>query len=381
MYNVSNWVLETMLAKHLPDQNQIAEVAAARDLPAFAEAAFSPEIKARVLALKEIAVSGKRMGASELAETMTIAHFSAYFSDALSRLFYQDYETAQGSWKAYTYADTVPDLRDAKRFRMGRPGGLFKRREKQAAQRTSVSIGTPISLGVDEFARSFDVSWGAILNDDLGKIRETPQAMAKAAVDWLDQFVSDLYDNATTQATLAGLGAPWAGTGRLTAANLAVGITAMRQRTDPSGKKLTIKSIHLVIPPELEYTAFDLLARGIPFAGTDANSLGKFIAGVHTDPYIATAGANIPWYLVADPREIPSISVVRMNGWNQPVVSMKKSDIEVILGSAPAAYAMGSFDTGNIEYQVADIVGGWDDASFVGVTDYRGVYYSSGTTA
>ncbi len=152
----------------------------------------------------------------------------------------------------------------------------------------------------------------------------------------------------------------------------------MRQRTDPSGKKLTIKSIHLVIPPELEYTAFDLLARGIPFAGTDANSLGKFIAGVHTDPYIATAGANIPWYLVADPREIPSISVVRMNGWNQPVVSMKKSDIEVILGSAPAAYAMGSFDTGNIEYQVADIVGGWDDASFVGVTDYRGVYYSSG---
>ena len=381
MYNVSNWVLETMLAKHLPDQNQIAEVAAAREIPAFAEAAFSPEIKTRVQALKEIAAHGKRMGATQLSETMTIAHFSAYFSDALSRLFYQDYETAVGSWKAYTYADTVPDLRDAKRFRMGRPGKLFKRREKQGAQRTSVSIGTPISIGVDEFARSFDVSWGAILNDDLGKIRETPQAMAKAAVDWLDEFVSDLYDNATTQATLAGLGAPWAGTGRLTAANLAVGITAMRQRTDPSGKKLAIKSIHLVIPPELEYTAFDLLARQVPFAGTDSNSLKNFISGVHTDPYITTAGANIPWYLVADPREIPSISVVRMAGWNQPVVSMKKSDIEVILGSAPAAYAMGSFDTGNIEYQVADIVGGWDDSQFVGVTDYRGLYYSSGTTA
>ncbi len=381
MFTVSNWVLETMLAKHLPDQNQIAEVAAARELPAFAEA-LAPDVKTRVLALKEIALHARRMNAEQLQETMTVAHFTQYFSDALSRLFYDDYQTAQGSWRAYTYADTVPDLRDAKRFRMGRPGGLLRRREKQQAQRTFVQTGTPISIGVDEFARSFDVSWGAILNDDLGKIRETPQEMARAAVDWLDQFVSDLYDNATLQATLAGMGAPWAGTGRLTSANLAVGITAMRTRTDPSGKKLSIKRVFLVIPPELEYTAADLLARNVPnFVGSDANSLGKFIAGVHVDPYIATAGANIPWYLIADPAEIPTVTVARMQGWNAPVVSMKRSDMQVIQGSAPAAYALGSFDTGDIEYQVADIVGGWDDASFVGVTDYRGMYYSSGTTA
>lgn len=381
MFTVSNWVLETMLSKHLPDLNQIAEVAAARELPAFAETALSPETKQRVIALKEIAVHARHMSADVLAETMTVAHFTQYFSDALSRLFYDDYQTSVGSWKAYTYPETVPDLRDAKRFRMGRPGGLLKRREKQQAQRTYVTPGTPISIGVDEFARSFDVSWGAILNDDLGKIKETPQQMAKAAVDWLDQFVSDLYDNATTQATLAGLGAPWAGTGRLTSANLAVAITAMRTRTDPSGKKLSIKKVHLVIPPELEYTAADLLARAIPFAGNDSNSLGKFIASVQVDPYIATAGANIPWYLVADPSEIPTISVARMQGWSGPVVTMKKSDMQVLQGNVPAAYALGSFDTGDIEYQVADIVGGWDDSQFVGVTDYRGMYYSSGTTA
>jgi hypothetical protein len=41
---------------------------------------------------------------------------------------------------------------------------------------------------------------------------------------------------------------------------------------------------------------------------------------------------------------------------------------------------MGSFATGDIEFMVEDIVGGWDDAVYVGVTDPRGIYWSSGTT-
>ena len=41
---------------------------------------------------------------------------------------------------------------------------------------------------------------------------------------------------------------------------------------------------------------------------------------------------------------------------------------------------MGSFETGDIEYLVQDVIGGWDDATYVGVTDFRGIYYSAGTT-
>jgi hypothetical protein len=29
---------------------------------------------------------------------------------------------------------------------------------------------------------------------------------------------------------------------------------------------------------------------------------------------------------------------------------------------------------------VEDVMGGWDDGSYMGVTDFRGLYYSNGTT-
>jgi len=52
-----------------------------------------------------------------------------------------------------------------------------------------------------------------------------------------------------------------------------------------------------------------------------------------------------------------------------------------VSGAAPAAFLMGDHGTGNIVHGVHDVYGGWDDATYAGVTDYRGIYYSSGTTA
>lgn len=314
-------------------------------------------------------------------ETMTIAHFTQYFSDALSRMFYSDYQYKVGSWKAYTFADTVPDFRDVDRYRMTEPGTLYLRREKAEAKATYVE-DSEIHYGVDEFARQFDISWQTIQNDDLGKLRETPSRMASAAARFEDAWVSALYDNATTQGTAAGLGAPWAGTGRLTAANLAIGINAMMQRTDAGGEPIQINRIHLVIPPILLIQAQtileSLLMAGV--ATNDKNVLARYIAGVHVDPYITTAAPNIPWYLFADPGEIPVVTVARLAGVSGPWTYMEMSNVKVISGSAPAPFLMGNFATGDIQYAVEDIIGGWDDASWVGVTDFRGFYYSSGTT-
>jgi len=347
-----------------------------------AEVIDGPELDKRANALDEMYRGiGGGMSVADFTEAMTTAHFDSYFSDALSRSFYRDYEYKVGSWKNYTYPDTVPDFRDVKRFRMTEPGLLHKRYEKGEARATNIS-DSEIEYGVEEYAVQFDVSWRAILNDDLGKIRETPRRMANAASYWLDSWVSALYDNATTQATLIALGALYGGTGRLTAANLAIGINAMMQRTDASGRQMNIRRIHVVYPPILEQQAM-VLRNSVQLPGSannDANVVPEFIAGWHVDPFITTTGASVPWYLFADPGEIPTVTVARLNSMPGPVVFKKASNIEMLSGSAPAAYVMGSAETGDIEYTVADIIGGWDDSSYVGVTDFRGIYFSNGTT-
>ena len=71
------------------------------------------EIDNRIGALREM-FSGRINPVTErgkFEEVMTVAHFNYYFSDALSRAFYKDYEYQLGEWPQYTYADTAPDFR------------------------------------------------------------------------------------------------------------------------------------------------------------------------------------------------------------------------------------------------------------------------------
>jgi hypothetical protein len=339
------------------------------------------ELDRRVTALRELSRNHDVMTPTQFRETLTTAHFTDYFADAISRAFYADYEYKVGQWQNYVYMDEAPDFRGVKRFRMTEPGTLQKRYEKEGPMSTTYITPSYIEYGVDEWAVEIDFSWRTIVNDDLGKIRETPRRMVNAHKRWIDAFVSALYDNAVTQATLAALGAPWAGTGRLTAPNLAIGLNAMMQRVDANGNQMNISRVHLVIPPILKIQAADILQDLLQYGGAGGNVLGQFLSGsVYVDPYIATAGLNVPWYLFADPSEIPAVTLVRMRGWPGPVVSMKKSDIQVVTGTAPAAFLMGSYNTGDIHYAVEDVIGAWDDAAYVGVTDFRGIYYSSGTT-
>ena len=419
MYAVTQWLKEFALAAYGLDAQKRADMLRENDIPTWAatelseaqisavrafnrlpyaaksgdgngfataiqESAFLPTLEAAITAkFHEIYRGGLRKvtpgNDEKLAETMTVAHFSDYFGDALSRSFYPDYQYDVGSWVNYTYPDTAQDFRDVDRLRMSEPGTLYKRREKQGSVATYIG-DTLISYGVEQFGRQFDVSWATLMNDDLGKIAETPMRMAKAARRWLDEFVSALYDNATTQAALIALGLIYGGTGRLTAANLAIGLNAMMQRTDVNGNQMNINRVHLVIPKVLQLQARDILGDVLSFGGPGGNVLNEFVAGVHVDPYIAFTSPNIPWYLFADPMEVPTVTVLRMQGWPGPVVTRKLSDIEIISGSAPSQFRLGSFATGDIEFGVDDVVGGWDNASYVGVTDFRGVYYSNGTT-
>ena len=361
MYRILSWLEEVAIASKV-GQN-------------------GPEVDTHIEAFRELKSNFHNMTGRQFVETMTTAQFELYFADALSRQFYADYAYKIGSWPAYVAMDRAPDFREVKRFRMSMPGTLYRRGEKGEAEATHID-DSEVNYSVDEFARQMDFSWRTIVNDDLAEIRRQPQRMAQRAGMWLNEYVSALYDNATTQATLAALGAPWAGTGRLTALNLAIGINGMYQRTDALGNPIQFSTLHLVIPPMLQMQSASILQDLINYGGANSNVLSQFLSGnnVHVDPYITFVGANVPWYLFADKSDAPAVTLARLTGMDGPVVYKKASDIQVLLGTAPAAMAMGDYATGDIEMTVEDIIGGWDDASYVGVTDFRALFYSSGTT-
>lgn len=321
----------------------------------------------------------------DIGEVMTISNFTSLFSHILSRKMRDHYDTYRSNWAAFTYADTTPDFRDVVRYKSTRPGTLYQRGEQQEAEMQGMTY-SGIQYGVSEFARTFSLSWHVLINDDLGMLRKFIGGMTEAALLFEDGFVTALYDNAAVQASLVGLGAGYAGTGRLSYANLAVGMTAMRTRRDAENRAISMSGVYLLVPPELELTVRKLLSNPVESDTTsnNPNVVRQFIRGYYVDPNITSAPPNIPWYLVAVPSEtMPTITVARLESFGtRPKLWMKAPDRVPMSDSgsigSPQAWA-GSFRDKTIEIEVEDIIGGWDDDSWVGVTDYHGIYYSSGT--
>jgi len=91
-------------------------------------------------------------------------------------------------------------------------------------------------------------------------------------------------------------------TGRLTAANLAIGICNLNERLYKNGPPTVQLSYHLVIPPRL-YLQVLVIMETDKLSG-DKNVLPRFIEYVWIDRQIKTVGPNWPWYLFVDEASI-----------------------------------------------------------------------------
>lgn len=322
---------------------------------------------------------------ANLREALVLADFPLYFNRVLSRAIYDRYNYRTGQWVDYTYADTVPDYSTAERFRFSEFDQPVIRREKEEAYAGYI-YEHRVQLGVNDYAKQIDFSHRILVNDDLGAFNSIITKLGDSARRFEDLYVSALYDNATTQASLVALGALYAGTGRLTTANLAIGWNAFVQRVDGRGNPMNVVPTYLVVPPILRLTADQILqSERIAELATNGRNVLQGRLQVREDPYIAYTAPNIPWYLFAAPSDVPAVSVVRMQ--SQPGIRINARAPDKVPMSPTGALGVpdwrtGSFLTGDIEIEVEDTIGSRTDSpsTWVGVTDENGIYYSTGTT-
>jgi len=321
----------------------------------------------------------------KLAEALTVGSFPTYFSRTISRLMYDRYNYRAGQWRDYTYADQLPDYSTGERWRWSE----FDRpvlRDAKAEAYAGYIYPEVVYIGVDDYAKQIDFSRRILINDDLGQFNQIGQKMGDSARRFEDFYVSALYDNGLTQAALNALLANYAGTGALTTANLMIGWNAFTQRVDGRGNPLNIVPRYLVIPPVLRLTADTILmSERIAELATNATNVMRGWLTVKEDPYITFTLPNVPWYLFADPNDVPAVTVVRRTGVTGPelfALAPDKVPMSAAGGLGTADWRAGSFLTGDIEIMVETCIGSRNDdlAALVGVTDAQGIYWSSGTT-
>jgi hypothetical protein len=104
----------------------------------------------------------------------------------------------------------------------------------------------------------------------------------------------------------------------LTLKNLSAAKTAMRKQTGIKGSALNIQPSFLIVPPELEFDAKQLIASTVD--PTKNNAAVNPLAGSLTIIVDSNIADGKTWFLAANPNQIDTIECAFLNGVQTPYI-------------------------------------------------------------
>jgi hypothetical protein len=328
--------------------------------------------------------SGGYASGSRLLESIASSTWAQVLGDSVTRRMLADYALLPfDEWrKIVSSVVPVQDFRTQRRMRLG----------GYAAPLTSVAeaalYSALVSPGDEEQTYAITKRGGyetltleAIANDDVGAIRLIPKRLASAAKITLYEFVMDFlrlgdtstvvmgYDSEYLFATAHGNYSTTADAVTLSDANLSAAKRKMRDQTayGQTGGFIGLKPSFLVVPNELEPTAIRLRDNEFTYHGgtPGTSALSVSDVNVHRNSFELlvvdywTDSNN--WFLVADPRMVPTIEIGFWQGKEEP---------EIFVQDMPNVGSL--FDSDQVKYKIRHIYGG-------SPLDHRAFYMSNVT--
>lgn len=284
--------------------------------------------------------------------------FPAIMSNLANKSVMVGFNEAETTYQVWAGKGSNRDFKEAARVALSEAGtlelvpegGQFKQDSfGEASARTKVAT----------YGKLFSLTRQAIINDDLGLFSKIATKYGSAAKRLVNKMVyAQLTGNVKMQDNVALFDAKHgnvAGTGEaLSVKAIAKAITAMRRQKGIQGEAtLNITPKYLVVPPELEVTAYQIVNSTAAVDGVNSGVVnpykGRFIV-------VADAELTDPdaWYLVADATQHDTIEVTYLNGVETPRLETRQG-----------------FDVDGIEYKVAFDCG-------VSALDFRGLYKNAG---
>lgn len=284
--------------------------------------------------------------------------FPAIMSNLANKSVMVGFNEAETTYQLWAGKGSNRDFKEAARVALSEAGNLelvpeggqFKQDSfGEASARTKVAT----------YGKLFSLTRQAIINDDLGLFSKIATKYGSAAKRLVNKMVyAQLTGNVKMQDNVALFDSKHgnvAGTGEaLSVKAIAKAITAMRRQKGITGEAtLNITPKYLVVPPELEVTAYQIVNSTAAVDGVNSGVVnpykGRFIV-------VADAELTDPdaWYLVADATQHDTIEVTYLNGVETPRLETRQG-----------------FDVDGIEYKVAFDCG-------VSALDFRGLYKNAG---
>ena len=286
-------------------------------------------------------------------EALTSTSFSNVLGDAITRRLVKEYnnKTQLDAWRKFASIVPVSDFREQKRVRMGGYGDLAAVSEAAAYADVTSPTDDVAKYSASKRGGLEKITLEMIKNDDVGAIRQIPVKLARAAKRTLSKFAFNLIVSNPTlgdsktlfHADHGNLGSDALSAASFTARRLAM----MKQKEAGSNEVLSIPPAYLLVPPELEETAYNLFVR-------NTNNDPQYVQTVKPEiiPIWYATDAD-DWYLAADPADITGIEIGFLDGNEEP---------ELFVQDNPTSGSV--FTNDQITYKIRHIYGG-------AIIDYR----------
>lgn len=292
-----------------------------------------------------------------LRESISSSTFSNILGDSITRRMLADYTTPDAVldwWRGVVSVTPIADFRTNERVRMGGYGSLPTVAQGQPYLALTSPGDEHESYAVGKKGGTEDLTLEMVRNDDMGVVQRIPVKLARAARRTLSEFVAAFFSsNPAMSDTKAWFHADHSNLGSTALDATALAATrllVMKHGELTSGKRLGIPPRNLLVPLDLEETAFNLFRQ-------TTNNQADFVEAMQMRviPVWAWTDAS-DWYVTVDPMEIPFLEIGFLDGREEP---------DLFVQDSPTAGSLFTHD--KVTYKVRHIYGG-------APTDYRGVY-------
>lgn len=239
----------------------------------------------------------------------------------------QGYSAVESTWDMIASIRSVSDYKTVTGVRLNGgfdfedvgPSGELKSADASDETRTIKAKLT---------GRMSSITMVDIVNDDLGALTQVPSRLGRGAAIKLNKdFWTEFAANNATfyRAETA------AGGNALSISSLRTATASYRKLTDPDGNPLGITPTMLLVPPELEITAAELMSGSLLITGENTTRTNvNVLAGRYQVVSSAYLTSATTWWLVANPAELPCMEVAFLNGQRLPTVQQAEADFNTL---------------------------------------------------
>lgn len=266
---------------------------------------------------------------------------SGILSSAANKFVRPAFEAVEATWRTISGVRNLRDFKTHTTYSL--TGDMMYEKVGAGGEIKHGTLGDEsYTLRADTYGKMLAITRKDLINDDLGALTAVPRRLGRgAALKINDVFWTEFLADVSTFYT-SGRGNYFEGAAtNLQSSSLKTAVEKFRRQTDPDGKPLGIQPAILVVPPELEITADELMTSTMVNTGGAATTekvpnrnvwTGKFRIAMST--YLSnssyTGYSTTAWFLLADPNDLPVIEIGFLNGRDMPVIDSADADFNTL---------------------------------------------------